>query len=109
MEPRSGENACGYVVVRFISDYPGMWFLHCHIDLHNTNGMGMVIDEGDSKPTSPIDFPVCRNFEFKDDLRIIKLGGIVNQQQEMLKDQSLTIYELRNQLNIQTAKLNEQE
>ncbi|XP_052215113.1 uncharacterized protein LOC127833732 [Dreissena polymorpha] len=45
----------------------------------------------------------------KDDLRIIKLGGIVNQQQEMLKDQSLTIYELRNQLNIQTAKLNEQE
>ncbi|KAH3874206.1 hypothetical protein DPMN_037448 [Dreissena polymorpha] len=42
-----------------------MWFLHCHIDLHNTNGMVMVIDEGDSKPTSPIGFPVYRNFEFK--------------------------------------------
>ncbi|KAH3726237.1 uncharacterized protein LOC127852960 isoform X2 [Dreissena polymorpha] len=55
----------GYVVVRFISDNPGMWFLHCHIDLHNTNGMGMVIDEGDTKPTTPIGFPVCRNFEFK--------------------------------------------
>ncbi|KAH3739951.1 hypothetical protein DPMN_046643 [Dreissena polymorpha] len=55
----------GYVVVRCISDNPGMWSLHCHIDLHNTNGMGMVIDEGDTKPTTPIGFLVCHNFEFK--------------------------------------------
>ncbi|KAH3735401.1 uncharacterized protein LOC127850288 isoform X2 [Dreissena polymorpha] len=55
----------GYVVVRFISDNPGVWLLHCHVDLHNTNGMGMVIDEGDTKPTTPIGFPVCRSFEFK--------------------------------------------
>ncbi|XP_052239186.1 uncharacterized protein LOC127850289 isoform X14 [Dreissena polymorpha] len=53
-----------YVVVRFISDNPGMWFLHCHIDLHNTNGMVMVIDEGDKKPATPKGFPTCRNFEF---------------------------------------------
>ena len=49
-------------MVRFVSDNPGMWFLHCHIDLHNTNGMGMVIDEGDTKPSIPAGFPTCRNF-----------------------------------------------
>ncbi|XP_052239181.1 uncharacterized protein LOC127850289 isoform X9 [Dreissena polymorpha] len=54
----------GYVVVRFISENPGMWFLHCHIVLHNTNGMMMVIDEGDKKPATPKGFPTCRNFEF---------------------------------------------
>ncbi|XP_045167091.2 uncharacterized protein LOC123530385 [Mercenaria mercenaria] len=52
----------GYVVIRFRSDNPGMWFLHCHIDLHNTNGMGMVIDEGETKPRPPQGFPTCRNF-----------------------------------------------
>jgi hypothetical protein len=39
-----------------------MWFLHCHIDLHNTNGMGMVIDEGESKASPPEGFPTCRSF-----------------------------------------------
>ncbi|XP_060573579.1 uncharacterized protein LOC132731414 [Ruditapes philippinarum] len=52
----------GYVVIRFRSDNPGMWFLHCHIDLHNTNGMGMVIDEGESKASPPEGFPTCRSF-----------------------------------------------
>ncbi|XP_060580427.1 uncharacterized protein LOC132737186 isoform X1 [Ruditapes philippinarum] len=52
----------GYVVIRFRSDNPGMWFLHCHIDLHNTNGMGMVIDEGESKASPPAGFPTCRSF-----------------------------------------------
>ncbi|VDI57558.1 Hypothetical predicted protein, partial [Mytilus galloprovincialis] len=34
-----------YVIIRFKADNPGVWFLHCHIDLHNTNGMGMIINE----------------------------------------------------------------
>ncbi|XP_053376805.1 uncharacterized protein LOC123529415 [Mercenaria mercenaria] len=53
----------GYVVVRFISDNPGMWFLHCHIDLHNTNGMGMVINASPGNhPKPPVGFPTCGNF-----------------------------------------------
>lgn len=53
----------GYVVVRFLSDNPGAWFLHCHIDLHNTNGMGMVINEAPKHhPAAPSGFPVCASF-----------------------------------------------
>ncbi|XP_011431022.3 uncharacterized protein [Magallana gigas] len=39
----------GYVVIRFKADNPGAWFFHCHIDLHNTNGMGMVFLESKDK------------------------------------------------------------
>ncbi|XP_069142365.1 uncharacterized protein [Argopecten irradians] len=54
----------GYVVIRFKADNPGAWFFHCHIDLHNTNGMGMVIIESpDTYPKVPDDFPVCGDFK----------------------------------------------
>uniref|UniRef100_A0A8W8HU07 L-ascorbate oxidase n=1 Tax=Magallana gigas TaxID=29159 RepID=A0A8W8HU07_MAGGI len=39
----------GYVIIRFKADNPGAWFFHCHIDLHNTNGMGMVFLESKDK------------------------------------------------------------
>ncbi|XP_052779713.1 uncharacterized protein LOC128216983 [Mya arenaria] len=53
----------GYVVVRIVTNNPGMWFLHCHIDLHNTNGMAMVINSGQgSHPATPEGFPTCGNF-----------------------------------------------
>ena len=51
------------MVVRIITNNPGMWFLHCHIDLHNTNGMAMVINSGSgSHPAAPPGFPRCGNF-----------------------------------------------
>ncbi|XP_021349767.1 L-ascorbate oxidase-like [Mizuhopecten yessoensis] len=54
----------GYVVIRFKADNPGAWFFHCHIDLHNTNGMGMVIIETPEKyPDVPKNFPVCGVFK----------------------------------------------
>lgn len=53
----------GYVVIRFKADNPGAWFFHCHIDLHNTNGMGMVVLEGNYKGIAlPKNFPRCSNF-----------------------------------------------
>nr|XP_011415330.1 laccase-4 [Crassostrea gigas] len=39
----------GYVIIRFKANNPGAWFFHCHIDLHNTNGMGMVLLESKDK------------------------------------------------------------
>ncbi|XP_078313230.1 uncharacterized protein LOC111129818 isoform X3 [Crassostrea virginica] len=39
----------GYVIIRFKANNPGAWFFHCHIDLHNTNGMGMVLLESKEK------------------------------------------------------------
>ncbi|XP_021372029.1 laccase-6-like [Mizuhopecten yessoensis] len=53
----------GYVVIRFKADNPGAWFFHCHIDLHNTNGMGMVIVESPKLyPAKPKNFPICGDF-----------------------------------------------
>ena len=35
----------GYVVVRFVADNPGWWFMHCHIEIHTLEGMSVVINE----------------------------------------------------------------
>ena len=35
----------GYVVIRFIVDNPGWWFFHCHIEIHQLEGMAAVIKE----------------------------------------------------------------
>ncbi|XP_033729883.1 oxydoreductase ptaK-like [Pecten maximus] len=58
----------GYVVIRFKADNPGAWFFHCHIDLHNTNGMGLVIIESPvNYPKVPNDFPVWGDFKEQND------------------------------------------
>ncbi|OWF49127.1 L-ascorbate oxidase [Mizuhopecten yessoensis] len=58
----------GYVVIRFKADNPGAWFFHCHIDLHNTNGMGMVIVESPNMyPKKPENFPICGDFRTNND------------------------------------------
>jgi len=35
----------GYVVVAFKVNNPGNWFLHCHIEVHHLEGMGVPILE----------------------------------------------------------------
>ena len=52
----------GYVVIRFKPDNPGWWLLHCHIEPHASGGMIMIIDESDSLPEIPKDFPKCGNY-----------------------------------------------
>ena len=37
--------AGGYVVIRFLADNPGYWFMHCHIEPHLIDGMAVVINE----------------------------------------------------------------
>ncbi len=37
--------AGGYVAVAFPADNPGYWFLHCHIEVHQLEGMGVLIQE----------------------------------------------------------------
>jgi FtsP/CotA-like multicopper oxidase with cupredoxin domain len=37
--------AGGYVVIAFQADNPGYWFLHCHIEVHQLEGMGVLIEE----------------------------------------------------------------
>lgn len=35
----------GYWVIRFVADNPGVWFFHCHIDWHLSQGLGMLMVE----------------------------------------------------------------
>jgi len=35
----------GYTVIRFIVDNPGWWFFHCHIEIHQLEGMSAVVRE----------------------------------------------------------------
>lgn len=47
----------GYAVLRFKSDNIGYWFLHCHIEVHQGEGMAIVIKEGsDSEIINQVDF-----------------------------------------------------
>eukprot|EP00927_Polykrikos_kofoidii_P045081 TRINITY_DN38943_c0_g2_i1.p1 TRINITY_DN38943_c0_g2~~TRINITY_DN38943_c0_g2_i1.p1 ORF type:complete len:728 (-),score=102.44 TRINITY_DN38943_c0_g2_i1:347-2530(-) len=36
----------GYAVVRIRADNPGIWFMHCHVEVHAEDGMAMFIVEG---------------------------------------------------------------
>jgi len=55
----------GYVVVRFISNNPGVWFMHCHQESHSIGGMMMVWNEApEHHPPLPPGFGVCDDFEW---------------------------------------------
>ena len=55
----------GYVVIQFISDNPGYWYLHCHIEPHLIEGMAMVLNianEQQNRP--PTGLSTCGDFNF---------------------------------------------
>ena len=45
--------ALGYVVVHFKSTNPGMWLLHCHLMLHQSEGMALIVNEAQSRQPPP--------------------------------------------------------
>ncbi|CAH1432478.1 unnamed protein product [Lactuca virosa] len=55
----------GWVAVRFRADNPGVWFMHCHIEIHLTWGLRMAWVVNDGKlpnqklPPPPADLPKC--------------------------------------------------
>ncbi|MCO5580525.1 hypothetical protein L7F22_034393 [Adiantum nelumboides] len=55
----------GWAAVRFRAVNPGVWFVHCHFDIHTSWGMNMAFitlnGEGPNEtlPAPPPDFPVC--------------------------------------------------
>ena len=61
--------AGGYVVINFISDNPGHWFLHCHIEGHLLEGMALIVNEASEKQPKPppgIEKIKCGDFELPD-------------------------------------------
>jgi len=37
--------AGGYAVIAMVADNPGVWFMHCHVENHAVEGMGVVLNE----------------------------------------------------------------
>ncbi|XP_068667946.1 laccase-4-like [Aristolochia californica] len=55
----------GWIAIRFIANNPGVWFMHCHLEVHTTWGLKMafVVDNGKGPNESllppPKDLPKC--------------------------------------------------
>ncbi|KAL8093585.1 laccase-22-like [Apium graveolens] len=55
----------GWTAIRFRADNPGVWFLHCHLEVHTSWGLKMafLVDNGEgpmeSLPPPPRDLPKC--------------------------------------------------
>ncbi|CAO2818344.1 unnamed protein product [Amaranthus hypochondriacus] len=55
----------GWAVARFRANNPGVWLLHCHLDVHLTWGLAMafIVEDGDTPestlPPPPKDLPKC--------------------------------------------------
>ncbi|KAK3445118.1 hypothetical protein EUGRSUZ_B02795 [Eucalyptus grandis] len=55
----------GWVAIRFRADNPGVWFMHCHLEIHTTWGLKMafLVDNGKGPSESllppPSDLPKC--------------------------------------------------
>ena len=55
--------AGGYVVVQFRSDNPGYWLFHCHLHLHQREGMSLVIREDvENFKRPPEEMETCNSF-----------------------------------------------
>ncbi|KAL3518160.1 hypothetical protein ACH5RR_020749 [Cinchona calisaya] len=55
----------GWIAIRFLADNPGVWFMHCHFDVHLSWGLKMAWIVLDGKlpnqklPPPPSDLPKC--------------------------------------------------
>jgi iron transport multicopper oxidase len=47
----------GYFVIRFVADNPGVWFFHCHIDWHLSQGLGMLMIEAPQQMQERLTIP----------------------------------------------------
>jgi len=55
----------GYVVVRFISNNPGVWSMHCHQETPSALGMMMAWNEApEHHPSLPPGFDACDDFKW---------------------------------------------
>ncbi|KAK3016402.1 hypothetical protein RJ639_007049 [Escallonia herrerae] len=61
----AGVPSGGWLALRFLADNPGVWFMHCHFDVHTSWGLRMawiVLDGSQPNqklPPPPSDLPQC--------------------------------------------------
>ncbi|XP_060077747.1 uncharacterized protein LOC132557276 [Ylistrum balloti] len=52
-----------YAVIRYKANNPGVWMLHCHVQVHMALGMSLLINSSyGMHPVPPKGFPVCHDF-----------------------------------------------
>ena len=57
--------ALGYVIIHFKTTNPGWWFLHCHMEPHQQEGMALTINEAfDMQTMPPAGMQQCGNFSW---------------------------------------------
>ncbi|GAA0169449.1 oxidase [Lithospermum erythrorhizon] len=55
----------GWAAIRFIANNPGVWYMHCHLELHVPLGLAttFIVEDGPTAETTlpppPIDYPTC--------------------------------------------------
>nr|GEX44220.1 laccase-17-like [Tanacetum cinerariifolium] len=55
----------GWVAIRFLADNPGVWFMHCHLEVHTSWGLKMAWLVLDGRHPNqklippPADLPKC--------------------------------------------------
>ncbi|XP_050384357.1 laccase-17-like [Argentina anserina] len=60
-----GVPAGGWAAIRFLADNPGVWFMHCHLEIHTSWGLKMawIVQDGSQPnqklPPPPADLPQC--------------------------------------------------
>ncbi|MCO5597734.1 hypothetical protein L7F22_051815 [Adiantum nelumboides] len=60
-----GVPASGWVAIRFKANNPGVWFMHCHLEIHTSWGLAtaFVVKNGEKHdeilPRPPADLPPC--------------------------------------------------
>lgn len=56
----------GYTIIRFLTNNPGTWLFHCHLEFHSEIGMAFMVRVGQTKdlPSLPKNWPQCGNYEF---------------------------------------------
>ncbi len=87
----------GYVVIRFKSNNIGYWFLHCHIEVHQAEGMSMIIQEGSHGDISEL---ATSN---KDDINLCEKGfdkSILNKANLNFNNNSLLVFILLTIFNV---------
>ena len=74
--------AGGYVVIAFQTDNPGYWFLHCHIEVYQLEGMGVMIEKypSDQHPKPPSEINNQGHFQWntEDYIRTNIKTGVMN-------------------------------
>ena len=87
----------GYAVIRIRADNPGIWNMHCHIELHNLDGMQMLLNESFSEvPDPPAGFPMCHSYPpspyRQKQLAKETIGDPEDKQHDGDKDKGMTVY-----------------